>query len=56
MGAGEVGVGAAGFLEFNDADGHAVAVEHDVEAPFVVALHQGDLAEQPDGRVGFVAF
>ena len=60
-------MGTAGFLQFDDADGHAVAVEHDVEAPLVVALHQSDLvdgepvvlvrrlAEQPDGGIRFVA-
>ena len=64
---GDVGGGAAGLLQFDDAHRHAVAVEHDVEAAFVVALHQGDLvdgepvvlvrvrAEQVDGGVGLVA-
>lgn len=43
--AGQVGVRAAGFLQFNDADGHAVAVQHKIESPLVVASKQRHLTD-----------
>ena len=67
MGGGDIRSCGASFFEFDDADGHAVAVEHEVEASFVVALGQSDLVdgepvvvvgvggEQADGGVVFGA-
>ena len=67
VGGGDIRSFGAGFFEFDDADGHAVAVEHQVESSFVVALGEGDLVdgepvvlvgvggEQADGGVVFGA-
>ena len=67
VGGGDVCRHPAGLLQLDDAHGHSVAEEHQVEAPVVLGAADGDLAghqpvvaagigaDQPDRRRGFLA-
>ncbi len=46
MRASDVSLLTPGLLEFDDADGHAVAVQHDVEPALEVALHDPHLVDR----------